>query len=59
MFYGYRAGGVDPNTGMEYYINAKGESTFTPNADTDRTFIGNPNPDFIYGMTNTLLSQKF
>ncbi len=59
MFYGYRAGGVDPNTGMEYYINAKGESTFTPNADTDRTFIGNPNPDFIYGMTNTFSYKNF
>jgi TonB-dependent starch-binding outer membrane protein SusC len=25
----------------------------------DRTLIGNPNPDFIYGMTNTLKYKKF
>jgi hypothetical protein len=41
-----------------YYIDANGESTFTP-ATTDRTFIGNPNPDFIYGMTNTLGYKNF
>lgn len=53
LFFGYVAGGVDPATGNVYYIDANGESTFTP-ATTDRRFIGNPNPDFIYGMTNTL-----
>lgn len=53
MFYGYVAGGVDPATGNMYYIDRNGESTFSPSAE-DRTFIGNPNPDFIYGMTNTL-----
>lgn len=25
----------------------------------DRTFIGDPNPDFVYGMTNTLSYKKF
>lgn len=59
MFYGYVNGGVDPATGMIYYVNAQGESTFTPSADTDRTFIGNPNPDFIYGMTNTFYYKNF
>ncbi|MEH0153328.1 TonB-dependent receptor [Limibacter armeniacum] len=53
VFYGYVAGGVDPETGMVYYINKDGESTFTPDAD-DRQIIGNPNPDFIYSMTNNL-----
>jgi TonB-linked SusC/RagA family outer membrane protein len=53
LFYGYIAGGVDPATGNMYYVDRNGESTFTPAAE-DRTFIGNPNPDFIYGMTNTL-----
>jgi TonB-linked SusC/RagA family outer membrane protein len=53
MFYGYVNGGVDPATGMVYYVSKEGNSTFTPAAD-DRRFIGNPNPDFIYGITNTL-----
>lgn len=58
MFYGYVAGGVDPATGDMYYIDKNGESTFTPAAD-DRRYIGNPNPDFIYGMTNTLSYKNF
>lgn len=58
LFYGYVAGGVDPATGMLYYIDKNGESTFTPAPD-DRTFIGDPNPDFIYGMTNTLAYKNF
>lgn len=52
-FYGYVFGGVDPATGNAYYVNQQGESTFTPTAD-DRRIIGNANPDFQYGMTNTL-----
>lgn len=58
LFYGYVAGGVDPATGMLYYVDKNGESTFTPAPD-DRTYIGNPNPDFIYGMTNTLEYKNF
>lgn len=58
LFFGYVAGGVDPLTGNVYYIDADGESTFSP-ATTDRTVIGNPNPDFIYGMTNTLSYKNF
>lgn len=59
MFYGYIGGGVDPATGNYYYIDSDGESTFTPSPDTDRTFIGNPNPNFIYGLTNTLSYRNF
>jgi TonB-dependent starch-binding outer membrane protein SusC len=58
MFYGYISGGVDPATGMLYYIDKKGESTFTPSPD-DRTFIGNPNPNFFYGITNTFSYKNF
>jgi TonB-dependent starch-binding outer membrane protein SusC len=58
LFYGYVAGGVDPATGMMYYIDRNGESTFDP-APEDRTFIGDPNPDFIYGMTNTFGYKNF
>jgi TonB-dependent starch-binding outer membrane protein SusC len=58
LFYGYVWGGVDPSTGDAYYVDKNGESTFNP-ATTDRTFIGNPNPDFIYGLTNTLSYKNF
>ena len=57
-FYGYIWGGVDPETGMAYYINREGESTFEPTAD-DRTIIGNANPDFLYGFTNTFSYKNF
>lgn len=59
LFYGFIGGGVDPVTGDYYYVDRNGESTFTPSADTDRTFIGDPNPNFIYGMTNTLSYKNF
>ncbi|MCU4155541.1 TonB-dependent receptor [Carboxylicivirga sp. A043] len=51
--YGYVWGGVDPATGNAYYVDKNGESTFTPDAD-DRTIIGNANPDFFYGLNNTV-----
>jgi len=57
-FYGYTWGGVDPETGMGYYVDRNGESTFTPTAE-DRTIIGNANPDFIYGITNNLSYKNF
>lgn len=53
-FYGYEYGGVDPETGNVYYIDSLGESTFTPDAERDRKVIGNANPDFTYGLTNTI-----
>jgi TonB-dependent starch-binding outer membrane protein SusC len=59
QFYGYIYGGVDPATGMAYYVSSEGNSTFAPSSDTDRTIIGDPNPDFIYGMTNTLTYKNF
>jgi TonB-dependent starch-binding outer membrane protein SusC len=58
MFYGYIYAGVDPETGDAYYLDKNGESTFTPAAD-DRTYIGNPNPDFFFGLTNSLSYKNF
>jgi TonB-linked SusC/RagA family outer membrane protein len=51
--YGYVFGGVDPATGNAYYVDKTGVSTFTPTAD-DRMVIGDANPKFLYGLTNTL-----
>jgi hypothetical protein len=55
-FYGYISDGVDPETGELKYrdINKDGKVTAT-----DRTYIGDPNPNFIFGMTNTFSYKNF
>jgi len=58
VLYGYIFGGVDPQTGNAFYINRNGESTFTP-TPADRTIIGDANPDFIYGISNSLQYKNF
>lgn len=50
-FYGYISDGVDPETGELIYRDLNDDKKITA---TDRTYIGDPNPDFIYGFTNTL-----
>lgn len=49
-FYGYISDGVNPETGELMYrdLNEDGKITVA-----DRTYIGDPNPDFTFGMTNT------
>lgn len=56
--FGFIYGGVDPQTGNAFYIDRNGESTFSPTAD-DRTIIGDPNPDFIYSLTNNISYKGF
>ncbi len=58
IFYGYVVGGVDPESGDQFYIDRNGESTFDPVAD-DRRIIGDPNPDFLYGFTNDFAYKGF
>ncbi|MFY1046159.1 SusC/RagA family TonB-linked outer membrane protein [Chryseobacterium sp. GP-SGM7] len=48
-FYGYQVSHVDSQTGDLVYKDLNGNGIFDPN---DRTFIGNPNPDFTFGLTN-------
>ncbi|HRQ51994.1 MAG TPA: TonB-dependent receptor, partial [Agriterribacter sp.] len=50
-FYGYVATGIDPQTGNVQYEDRDKNGETNPG---DRTFIGNAQPDFIYGMTNTV-----
>jgi TonB-linked SusC/RagA family outer membrane protein len=54
-FYGYRVSGVNPLTGDIDYIKSDGTlgDYAAMDADLDRVVIGDPNPDFIYGLTNT------
>lgn len=55
-FYGYVSEGVDPETGDIKYKDVNNNGIF----DTgDRTVIGNAQPDFIFGFTNTFSYKKF
>lgn len=56
QFWGYIAEGVDPQTGMMIYRDLDGVEGLS--AD-DKTFIGDPNPDFIYGLTNNFTIGNF
>ncbi|MBQ8502309.1 MAG: TonB-dependent receptor [Bacteroides sp.] len=48
-FYGYISDGVDPETGELMYRDINGDNKIST---SDRTYIGDPNPDFTYGLTN-------
>lgn len=50
-FWGYVAEGVDPATGDMIYQDLNGDGKITD--DGDKKIIGNANPDFFYGFTNT------
>jgi hypothetical protein len=50
MFFGYVADGVDPQTGKMNYADLDNSGDLN---DGDQTIIGNANPDFTYGLTNT------
>lgn len=53
-FYGYVFTGVNPTNGAATYADINGNGV-TGSADPgDRTFIGNAQPKFIYGVTNNL-----
>ena len=55
-FYGYISDGVDRETGELMYrdINEDGKITAS-----DKTYIGDPNPLFTYGLTNTFSYKGF
>ncbi|MBK5722065.1 TonB-dependent receptor [Dysgonomonas sp. Marseille-P4677] len=55
-FYGYISDGVDPETGDLIYRDVNGNGKKDAG---DRTFIGDPNPDFTYGLTNTFSWKNF
>lgn len=55
-FYGYQMQGVDPQTGDIVYNDLNGDGNF----DTgDRTFIGNPNPDYTFGLSNNFTYKNW
>jgi len=56
IFYGFNCLGVDPSTGNLVYEDIDGDGTLT---DYDQKKIGDPNPDFTGGMTNTFAYKSF
>lgn len=50
-FWGYISDGVDPETGELIYRDLNNDGKVT---SSDKTYIGDPNPDFIFGLTNKL-----
>ncbi len=57
-FYGYVAKGVDPLTGHELYQTNADTLSDNP-SPSDRRLIGNAQPKFVYGMTNTVSYKNF
>lgn len=56
MFWGYKALGVDPETGMMIYEDLNGDGKIN---SSDKQYIGNANPLFTFGMTNTISWKGF
>jgi len=55
VFFGYLENGYD-NEGNIVYQDLNGDGTISP---ADRTVIGNPNPDFIYGLNSSMSYKNF
>jgi TonB-linked outer membrane protein, SusC/RagA family/TonB-dependent outer membrane receptor, SusC/RagA subfamily, signature region len=55
-FFGYISEGVDSETGDIIYKDLNNNGYIDPN---DRTTLGNAQPDFIYGMTNSFSYKGF
>jgi len=55
-FWGYIAEGVDPETGDMTYRDLDDNGVIN---SSDKTYIGNANPKFIFGMTNTFSWKGF
>jgi TonB-linked SusC/RagA family outer membrane protein len=55
-FFGYVADGVDPKTGDMIFRDVNGNGILDPG---DRTVIGNAQPKYIFGITNTFKYWRF
>ncbi len=56
QFWGYINDGVNPQTGDIMYRDINGDGNITA---IDKTFIGDPNPDFTFGLTNDFTYKNF
>jgi len=55
VFYGYTEDGYD-DKGLIKYVDRNNDKTISA---LDKSIIGNPNPDFIYGLNSTLSYKNF
>lgn len=55
-FFGYVSEGVNPETGDLDFKDVNGNGIFDPG---DRTIIGDGNPDFTFGLTNSFSWKRF
>lgn len=55
-FFGYISDGVDPETGELMYRDLNNDGKIS---SSDRTYIGDPNPSFTYGMSNNFSWKNF
>ncbi len=53
IIHAYKYAGVNANTGLYEFINSKGEKTSSPNSETDRSVLINPNPKWFGGFVNS------
>ncbi len=56
VFYGYLDDGYDENGLIGNYVDLYEDGVIN---DMDKTIIGDPNPDFIYGLNSTLSFKNF
>lgn len=54
VFYGPKFAGADPQTGDALYYEADGKTTTNSYNSAGNFVVGNPNPDVIAGITNTV-----
>ena len=55
-FFGYVSEGVNPETGDMNYKDINGDGRIS---SSDRTYIGDPNPNFTFGFTNNFSYKNF
>ena len=55
-FYGLKTNGIDPETGLIIYYDLDGNGRIN---DSDKDWIGDANPDFIFGWTNNFSYKGF
>jgi TonB-linked SusC/RagA family outer membrane protein len=58
-FYGAIANGVDPQTGLQMYLGKDGKTLTNDPGNAQQALIGNAQPNFVYGMTNTVSWKNF
>ncbi|WP_423128757.1 TonB-dependent receptor [Gaoshiqia sp. Z1-71] len=59
IFYGYKEAGYNDSGKILYWNNAGEKVLKSGLTEEDRTYIGNPNPDFTYSINSTMSYKNF